>query len=46
MLIADGIGIIFGIVMGKRIPERTIKWVASMIFMGFGAWGLYDTFGG
>jgi putative Ca2+/H+ antiporter (TMEM165/GDT1 family) len=43
MLIADGIGIVFGVVMGKRIPERTIKWAASMIFMGFGAWGLYDT---
>ena len=43
MLIADGIGIVFGVVMGKRIPERTIKWVASMIFIAFGGWGLYDT---
>jgi hypothetical protein len=43
MLIADGVGIIFGVVMGKRIPERTIKWAASMIFIGFGGWGLYDT---
>ena len=43
MLIADGIGIIFGVVMGKRIPERTIKWAASMIFIAFGGWGLYDT---
>jgi Ca2+/H+ antiporter, TMEM165/GDT1 family len=43
MLISNAIGIVFGVVMGKRIPERTIKWVASMIFIAFGAWGLYDT---
>ena len=42
MLIADGIGIIFGIVMGKKIPERTVKWVAALIFIAFGLWGLYD----
>jgi putative Ca2+/H+ antiporter (TMEM165/GDT1 family) len=43
MVVADGIGIVFGVVMGKRIPERTIKWAASMIFIAFGGWGLYDT---
>lgn len=42
MLIADGIGIIFGIVMGKKIPERTVKWVAALIFIAFGLWGLYE----
>lgn len=38
MMIADGIGIIVGIVMCKRIPERTIKLVdtaAAFIFFGF-----------
>jgi hypothetical protein len=43
MIISNAIGIVFGVVMGKRIPERTIKWVASMIFIAFGGWGLYDT---
>jgi len=43
MLIADGIGIIFGIVMGKKIPERTVKWVAALIFIAFGLAGLYET---
>ena len=43
MMISNAIGIIFGVVMGKRIPERTIKWAASMIFIAFGCWGLYDT---
>jgi putative Ca2+/H+ antiporter (TMEM165/GDT1 family) len=41
MLIADAIGIGVGIVMGKRIPERLIKWVAAVIFVGFGLAGLY-----
>lgn len=43
MLIADAIGIIFGIVLGKNIPERAIKWFAALIFILFGALGLYDS---
>lgn len=42
MLIADSVGIGVGIVMGKRIPERLIKWVSALIFIGFGAYGLYE----
>lgn len=42
MLIADGIGIIIGIVLGKRIPERAVKWFAAVIFIGFGLFGLYE----
>jgi Ca2+/H+ antiporter, TMEM165/GDT1 family len=41
MLIADAIGIIFGIVLGKKIPERAIKWFAALIFISFGVAGLY-----
>lgn len=43
MMIADGIGIIIGIVLGKRIPERAVKWAAAMIFIFFGLFGLYDS---
>jgi putative Ca2+/H+ antiporter (TMEM165/GDT1 family) len=43
MLVADAIGIIVGIVLGKRIPERFIKWFAAIIFIGFGVVGLYQT---
>jgi len=43
MLIADAIGIIFGIVLGKKIPERAIKWFAAMIFIFFGVAGLYGS---
>lgn len=42
MLIADGIGIIFGIVLGKKIPERVVKWAAALIFIAFGLAGVYE----
>jgi Ca2+/H+ antiporter, TMEM165/GDT1 family len=41
MIIADGIGIGVGVVLGKKIPERAIKWFAAIIFMLFGLVGLY-----
>lgn len=43
MLVADAIGILVGIVLGKRIPERFIKWFAATIFIAFGVIGLYQT---
>ncbi|HOV89958.1 MAG TPA: TMEM165/GDT1 family protein [Syntrophorhabdaceae bacterium] len=43
MLIADAIGIIFGIALGKRIPEKGIKWFAAMVFIIFGVLGMYDS---
>jgi len=43
MLIADSIGIIFGIVLGKNIPERAIKWFAALIFIFFGIAGIYSS---
>ena len=36
MLIADGIGILIGVVMCKRIPERVIKLVSAAVFIVFG----------
>lgn len=42
MLVADAIGIIIGIVLGRRIPERAVKWTAALIFIGFGIAGLYQ----
>jgi putative Ca2+/H+ antiporter (TMEM165/GDT1 family) len=43
MLIADAIGIGVGIVLGKRMPERAVKWVAALIFICFGIYGLYES---
>ncbi|WP_371379809.1 TMEM165/GDT1 family protein [Sporomusa aerivorans] len=42
MMVADAIGIIIGIVLGKRIPERAVKWFAAIIFILFGLFGLYE----
>ena len=36
MVIADGLAIIIGRVLGKRLPGKTIKWVSAAIFIGFG----------
>ena len=46
MMIADGIGVIVGNVLGKRIPERTVKWAAATIFILFGLIGIYDWYTG
>lgn len=42
MLIADAVGIIVGMVLHKKIPEKKIKWFAALVFIAFGLWGLYD----
>lgn len=42
MLVADGIGILFGAWMCRHIPEIYIKWVAGVIFMFFGTLTLYN----
>jgi len=42
MMVADAIGIVVGIVMGKRIPERTVKWGAATTFIAFGMYGLWE----
>jgi putative Ca2+/H+ antiporter (TMEM165/GDT1 family) len=42
MIIADAIGIIIGIVMRKHVPEKTIKWVAAIVFILFGLIGTYN----
>jgi putative Ca2+/H+ antiporter (TMEM165/GDT1 family) len=43
MLVADGVGIIVGILLHKKIPEKLIKWFAALVFIAFGLWGLYDS---
>lgn len=42
MLIADAIGIIVGVVMCKRIPERTVKLVSAGAFILFGFIGSFQ----
>jgi Ca2+/H+ antiporter, TMEM165/GDT1 family len=42
MVIADAFGIIVGIVLGKKIPERAVKWFAASVFIIFGVLGIYS----
>ncbi len=42
MLIADAVGIIVGIVLHTKVPERKIKWFAAIVFILFGLLGLYQ----
>jgi putative Ca2+/H+ antiporter (TMEM165/GDT1 family) len=42
MLVADGIGIVIGVALGKKIPEKIIKWVSAAIFIVFGLVGVYE----
>jgi putative Ca2+/H+ antiporter (TMEM165/GDT1 family) len=43
MLVADAAGIILGMVLHKKIPERQIKGFAATVFIAFGIWGLYKS---
>jgi len=43
MLVADAAGIILGMVLHKKIPEKQIKWFAATVFIVFGIWGLYKS---
>jgi putative Ca2+/H+ antiporter (TMEM165/GDT1 family) len=43
MVVADAFGIIVGVVLGKRIPEKFVKWFAAVIFILFGLAGLYGS---
>lgn len=40
MIIADAIGIVVGIVLGKKIPAVAVKWLAASIFILFGIIGM------
>jgi len=43
MIVVGGIGIIVGKLLGKKIPEATMKMLASVIFIFFGSLGLYNS---
>jgi Ca2+/H+ antiporter, TMEM165/GDT1 family len=42
MLIADGIGVLFGAWICSHISESAIKWSAGLIFIFFGSLNLYE----
>ena len=42
MLVADAIGIVVGVILCKKIPQRKIKWFSAIIFVLFGLIGIYE----
>ena len=42
MIVADGIGIVIGVVFCRRIPQRKLKWLSAIIFVLFGLVGVYE----
>ena len=44
MVIADGLAIIVGKVLGKRLPETLIKYSAAALFMGAGIYTIVEAF--
>jgi uncharacterized membrane protein YfcA len=44
MLTADSIGIVAGVILRRKIPERKIKLVSASAFMLFGLIGSYRVF--
>ncbi len=46
MLVADGLGIAIGVVLGKHIPEKILKWASALIFIVFGLVGIYEVLAG
>ncbi len=43
MMVADTIGIIVGIVLHKKIPEKLVKWIAASCFAIFGLLGMHES---
>jgi putative Ca2+/H+ antiporter (TMEM165/GDT1 family) len=41
MIVADAVGIILGMVLNRKIPEKQVKWFAASVFIAFGVWGLF-----
>ena len=45
MVAADALAILVGRMLGKRLPEKTIKYGAAGLFVLFGVWLIADAIG-
>jgi len=43
MLVSNAVGIIVGIVMGKKMPDKFMRWFSALTFITFGSYGLYES---
>jgi putative Ca2+/H+ antiporter (TMEM165/GDT1 family) len=41
MILADGLAILIGTILHKKLPEKAIKIAAGIIFIGFGLFNLF-----
>ncbi len=44
MVVADGLAILVGLFLGKKLPEKAIRIGATVIFLGFGAYSVVSAF--
>ncbi|OBK18053.1 TMEM165/GDT1 family protein [Mycobacterium asiaticum] len=42
MILADGLAIIVGLLLHQRLPEQLLHFLASLLFLLFGLWMLFD----
>ncbi len=46
MLISDGIGIVFGVIMNKKLDGKLLKWISAGLFTAFGIAGYIEVASG
>ena len=45
MALADGLGIMVGAALTRFLPKERIDLISAVVFIAFGAFGLYEIFG-
>ena len=43
MMVADALGVFFGMTICKKLSTTTIKWFSAVVFMLFGYYGIYES---
>jgi len=44
MVLANGLAVIIGHAAGRRVPEKLMKRISGVLFIGFGIWTLIEAF--
>ncbi|HNX90249.1 MAG TPA: TMEM165/GDT1 family protein [Candidatus Omnitrophota bacterium] len=42
MMVANAIGLAVGMLLHKHVPEKSIKWIAAIVFILFGLFGIFE----
>ena len=46
LVLTSFLGVVVGAVAGRLVPQRIIKLLAALVFLGFGAWTLVEAIRG